>query len=251
MTTVSQPSALAGAAGDEGEPPSSTYNSGEPGDDPPPRSRRLGSAPSQRQSSAEDVDAEKSEAVPPRDDDRGAVCVDLVDATGRLSPAETERLCGLAERAAAITLARAARAAREIGPRLTPPMGGPGEDGSQLRVRVVDDAEMAAAHERHMNAPGTTDVIPFDAADGAAARGEPLDADVLVCLDEARRQAERRRTEYVHELLLYVVHALLHCLGHDDRDDAAFARMHAEEDRILTELGVGAVFDASRDGGAA
>lgn len=48
------------------------------------------------------------------------------------------------------------------------------------------------------------------------------------------------------EMTLYVLHGVLHCLGHDDTDEDSFARMHAEEDRLLTAAGLGALF--AKDG---
>ena len=109
----------------------------------------------------------------------------------------------------------------------------------QVRASVVDDRRRAEAHERYSRVPGTTDVLTFDLRDEP--RG-PLDTDVLLCLDEADRRASERGHPAREELLLYLVHAMLHCLGFDDHaaDDAA--RMHAEEDRVLSALGVGAVY---------
>jgi len=116
----------------------------------------------------------------------------------------------------------------------------------ELRVRVVGDTEMARAHERHLRAASTTDVMTFDLADGAAARGAPVDADLLVCVDEAVRRADEHGYPVERELLLYVVHGLLHCLGHDDHDEAAYRRMHDLEDEILESIGVGATFTPER-----
>lgn len=128
-----------------------------------------------------------------------------------------------------------------------------------LRVKAVNDPEMAAAHEEFAGVPGTTDVLTFDlgceALDGAdPAGGVVLDTDILVCLDEATRQGTARGHLPRRELLLYVVHGVLHCMGHDDHDPEASRRMHAEEDRVLSHIGVGATFGAAeragRSGGA-
>ncbi len=121
----------------------------------------------------------------------------------------------------------------------------------ELRVRIVGDSEMAAAHERHLGDPTTTDVLTFDLADGAAARGAPVDADLMVCIDEAGRRARQHGHTLERELLLYVVHGLLHCLGHDDHDEASYQRMHALEDELLEAVGVGATFSPTRGGGSA
>jgi probable rRNA maturation factor len=118
----------------------------------------------------------------------------------------------------------------------------------EVRVRVVGDGEMAAAHLAHCGVAGTTDVITMDLRDGAGAGDREIDADLLVCVDEAARQAAARGIALAHELTLYVVHGVLHCLGFDDHDEAGFALMHAEEDRVLGAIGVGVVFARGVDG---
>lgn len=120
----------------------------------------------------------------------------------------------------------------------------------EVRARLVDDAEMSDAHLRWSGVPGTTDVLTFDLAEGAGARGGALDVDLLLCVDEARRQAAARELPAERELLLYLVHGVLHCLGHDDHDEDAAARMHAEEDRLLEAAGIGVTFGVAATRGA-
>ena len=117
----------------------------------------------------------------------------------------------------------------------------------EVRVRVVADAEMAAAHVKYSGVPGTTDVLTFDLRDDPCAGG-PLDTDILVCIDEAHRQAAARGLNVERELLLYIVHGVLHCLGYDDHDEAAHRAMHNEEDRVLEAIGVGRTFAAPAAG---
>lgn len=146
--------------------------------------------------------------------------LDLLDPASLLDPRELGWLREHAERALAELVARA---------------GCSGE----LRVRVVDDSQMAEAHERFSGVAGTTDVLTFDLAE----HDEKLvDGDVLICADEAERQAERLGHERARELLLYTLHGALHAIGHDDTTDEGFARMHALEDEILGAIGVGATF---------
>jgi probable rRNA maturation factor len=117
----------------------------------------------------------------------------------------------------------------------------------ELRVRVVADAEMTDAHDRWIGDPATTDVLTFD----LGTTDRHLDADVIVCLDEARRQADARGHAPERELLLYVIHAVLHCLGHDDHDEAGAAGMHRLEDETLEAIGVGATYRAPHPGAIA
>lgn len=114
---------------------------------------------------------------------------------------------------------------------------------ARAAVEFVDDARMSALHARFMGDPSTTDVLTF--AQGAP--GAPVDCDVAVCVDEAARRGAGRPHGTREELLLYVLHALLHACGHDDRDPASHAAMHAEEDRILVACGFGPLFAAGED----
>ncbi len=145
--------------------------------------------------------------------------VDVEDATGRLAG---ELVTWVAERA---------RSAVDY-------LGCSGE----VRVRLVGDPAMSAAHLKHLGDPSTTDVMTFDMADGASAGTKVLDADVLICLDEADRQAALRRHAPQLEVLLYIVHAILHCLGYDDHSRASARAMHEREDEVLSAIGVGVVY---------
>lgn len=111
----------------------------------------------------------------------------------------------------------------------------------EARIEIVNDDRMSAMHETHKNTPGTTDVLTFDLAPD---NDTLLDADVLICADEAARQASERGHDLVSELMLYIVHALLHCTGYDDTHDGALGatEMHSREDEILTAIGLGTVY---------
>lgn len=112
-----------------------------------------------------------------------------------------------------------------------------------VRVRVVDDDAMDAEHQRHSGIAGTTDVLTYDfAQDQAPDQRKVLDADLTLCLDEAQRRADERGHAAELELLLYTIHGVLHCLGHDDHEPDQYARMHQKEDELLTAIGVGPLF---------
>lgn len=164
-------------------------------------------------------DTETSSSEPPSgrttDGPAPPARLELLDPGQRLSPTQHARIARLAHDAL-----RTLRATGEV------------------RALIVDDAHMSRAHARYAGVEGTTDVLTFDLSGG---RG-PLDADLLVCLDEARRQSASHGHEVEHELLLYILHGVLHCLGHDDHDEDRARRMHEEEDRVLTAIGVGPVY---------
>ena len=122
---------------------------------------------------------------------------------------------------------------------------------AQLNLVIVADDEMAQLHEQYTGVAGTTDVLTFDLAEGGLPLGSnqpppSIESDIILCLDEAKRQASHRGHEPRQELLLYAIHGLMHLLGEDDHDDAAYQRMHAREDALLQQMGFGPLFDPDR-----
>lgn len=145
-----------------------------------------------------------------------AVHIEVADPERRLGEDALRWLRGMSERAAEAVGAR-----------------------GEVRVRIVGDAAMAAAHERYKGVGGTTDVLTFDLSEPGAG---VLDVDILVCADEGARRGAEFGHPVERELLLYIVHGVLHCLGHDDCEEEAAARMHRAEDEVLSRIGAGATY---------
>lgn len=114
-----------------------------------------------------------------------------------------------------------------------------GVDRGQVNLAVVGDTPMAELHQQYRNEAGTTDVLTFDLRD---APDQPLEGDIVLCLDEAARQAAHRGHDTRLELLLYAVHGVLHLLGEDDHEPADYQKMHQRENDLLTRAGLGPVF---------
>ncbi|MFH0982541.1 MAG: rRNA maturation RNase YbeY [Planctomycetota bacterium] len=115
-----------------------------------------------------------------------------------------------------------------------------GRDAARISVALVDDARMAGLNQRYLGHPGPTDVLSFDLGESDA--HAPLEGEIVISWETAAREAACRGHSIEAEAMLYVVHGTLHLVGFDDRSPEAAAAMHAEEDRVLTDLGVGAVY---------
>jgi probable rRNA maturation factor len=112
------------------------------------------------------------------------------------------------------------------------------EEGS-VAVALVDARQMRRMHRKFMGLDSPTDVLTFDL------RQRPMDlveADLVLCVNVARKQAKQRGHPLRLELLLYGVHGLLHLLGYDDHAPPAAARMHRREDALLRAAGFPAVY---------
>ncbi|QDU72298.1 rRNA maturation RNase YbeY [Mucisphaera calidilacus] len=108
-----------------------------------------------------------------------------------------------------------------------------------LSVVFVGDEAMAQLHGKYLDDPTTTDVMTFDLRETEEG---PIDGELVICVDEATREADSCGHGVERELLLYAVHGLLHLLGYDDHDPEQAQIMHTEEDRLLRAIGVGAVY---------
>ena len=122
-------------------------------------------------------------------------------------------------------------------------------NSGQIRVSIVDDQRMSDAHLKFSGIEGTTDVLTFDLAPETNPGSAPesfdskvLDTDLTICFDEAQRQSTKLGHSVERELLLYIIHGVLHCLGYNDHNDQDYQRMHQREDQLLSAIGVGNTF---------
>lgn len=112
-----------------------------------------------------------------------------------------------------------------------------------VSVAIVGDAQMIRLHRQHKQKEGTTDVLTFDLRDSAK---HDVEGDLVICMDEAARQAASRGHETRLEILLYAVHGLLHLLGYDDHNPQDALAMHNREDELLAAIGYGPVYSRGR-----
>lgn len=102
-----------------------------------------------------------------------------------------------------------------------------------LSVVFVSDPVLAEMHAAHLGDPSVTDVMSFDlGGDGGGPQGE-----LYVSVDRAHAVANERNVPYERELVLYVVHGVLHICGYDDHGDEDRERMRAAERSVMDALG--------------
>lgn len=103
-----------------------------------------------------------------------------------------------------------------------------------LLVSVVSAPEMAELNEKFLQHQGPTDVLAFDYGDRKDKH--VLLGEIVVCKDEAVRQARRFRTCWQSELVRYLAHGTLHLLGYDDHGQSQRLKMKQQENRLLRQL---------------
>jgi probable rRNA maturation factor len=112
----------------------------------------------------------------------------------------------------------------------------------ELGIALVGAPEMARVNWQFLQHEGATDVITFDHTETQESRRKPavpgrhVCGELYVCVAEAVAQAKTFRTIWPVELVRYIVHGILHLLGHDDQVAAARHRMKREENRLVRLL---------------
>jgi len=106
-----------------------------------------------------------------------------------------------------------------------------------LHVILVDTAEIRELNRNHLGKNRVTDVIAFDLRDTPPTPGEAVAAaEIYVCLDVAVAATSEYTTSTGHEVILYVVHGMLHLAGEDDASAAGRRRMRKLETKVMEEL---------------
>lgn len=103
-----------------------------------------------------------------------------------------------------------------------------------VSLALVDDATIHEVNREFLSHDEPTDVISFVLESGPGW----LDGEIVASVDTAARHAAEVGWTTADELLLYVIHGLLHLVGHDDLSDEARPRMRAAERAWLAHFGL-------------
>ncbi len=105
-----------------------------------------------------------------------------------------------------------------------------------LGIAFVSGDEMRALNAEHRGLDEVTDVLafPLDGRDELPPGLERQLGDVVVCFEQAERQAAEAGVTATAEVRTLVVHGLLHLLGHDHEADAG--EMLARQDELTAVL---------------
>jgi rRNA maturation RNase YbeY len=101
-----------------------------------------------------------------------------------------------------------------------------------LAITFIGASRMRALNKRFLRHDRLTDVLSF------RYDGEPVVGEIFIAPRAARAYAKRHGLAYAGELARYVVHGLLHWLGHEDRTPKEQRMMRSREDRLLSRCGV-------------
>jgi probable rRNA maturation factor len=107
---------------------------------------------------------------------------------------------------------------------------------AELSVALVGDKEMRPLNSRYRKKNKTTDVLSFP-ADPSMPANAGLLGDVIISVEQARRQAKERNTSLKKEIVTLLIHGILHLLGYDhERSQRQAKIMAALEKELFSHL---------------
>lgn len=106
----------------------------------------------------------------------------------------------------------------------------------EVGIHLVSIEEISQLHQQFFNDPSPTDCISCP-VDSLSAEGPyRMLGDVFVCPKIAMQYAEEHNLDPYREVVLYIVHGLLHLMGFDDIEKKKRADMRLAEDRHMDNL---------------
>lgn len=119
-----------------------------------------------------------------------------------------------------------------------------GEEGidherAEVSLSFVSDKEIQELNKHYREMDKVTDVLSFPQYEDLNELPEegiiPL-GDVVICMEQAERQAEEFGHSLERELVYLFIHSICHLLGYDHMEEADRQEMREKEERIMDQL---------------
>ena len=114
-----------------------------------------------------------------------------------------------------------------------------------LSIVFVTDREIQTLNKKFLNRNYATDVLAFDLTERGLSyakhkrklrRVSAVEGDIIISTDTVFRNAKIYQKSPYEEVILCVVHGILHLLGYDDHAPADIRRMREKEEQLMNYL---------------
>lgn len=110
------------------------------------------------------------------------------------------------------------------------------DSGLSISIAFVDNEKITELNKKFLGHNEPTDVISFPLEDERL-HPDSVSGEIVVSAQMALETANAMHTDVERELILYVIHGLLHLIGYDDTSKKKARAMHERENELLTMLG--------------
>lgn len=97
----------------------------------------------------------------------------------------------------------------------------------EVSIVFVGSQRMQSLNRIYLGHDYVTDVITFDL---------DQEAEIIICPAVAKKNAALYSQKFTSELLLYIIHGLLHLAGYDDHSEGDIKRIRIREQQLLDKI---------------
>ncbi len=110
------------------------------------------------------------------------------------------------------------------------------KERSNLSIVFVDQGRMKELNKRYLGKNRTTDVLAFGQNQKSKIKNqkfvEPLLGEIVICLEEVRKNAKRFQTTFEKELTRVLIHGILHLLDYNHEKSLKKAKLMEERENF-------------------
>jgi len=108
------------------------------------------------------------------------------------------------------------------------------QESQELNICIVNKDEITELNETFLRHAGETDVIAFEYDVDKQINIPCTVGEIYVCEDVAKEASENYGNSFVEELILYILHGMLHLMGYDDiKSDDKRIMKRAEHENMM------------------
>ncbi len=100
-----------------------------------------------------------------------------------------------------------------------------------LSIVFVTNRKMKAMNKKYLRHDYATDVITFDLRE--CKDPKVMNGEIIISAEMAANNAREFGVPVKKEIVLYVVHGILHLLGYDDHSPSQIKKMRAKEQELM------------------
>ena len=107
-----------------------------------------------------------------------------------------------------------------------------GWEHGDISIALMNDSEIRELNSKHLSHDYATDVISFD----LSSRDDFLEGEIIASVETADREAVEHGWRGDDELLLYIIHGMLHIIGLADKKPKEIKAMREAEQHYLGQF---------------
>jgi len=111
------------------------------------------------------------------------------------------------------------------------------DENTEISILFTDDKFIKSLNKKYRGINKSTDVLTFNLEEGDLKFPEvdknKLLGDIVVSVETAQRQANNLNHNLENELMILLIHGLLHLIGYDHEEDRDNKIMQVKENEIL------------------